>query len=237
MADAIIRFVSTSDSGRAVWHRVNPYLITLFDEPIPPPLNRVVTLISPYVPWDEKLHDEHTVARWAAAVLAVPYTEKIGSHAVDAMLQIASIDSLRPHIPIDLWGWLKKLPSLRIASRGRRVGKKEAVVRHVRRLGDIEILKSYLLLIWSEWNFLFISGVDEMQISIREDFGGIELRHHRQDLIERLNRVLAQLERGVGYITEHMQINIYQHHRAKLDYRMLRASLLEVEREFTGFVG
>ena len=156
---------------------------------------------------------------------------------INALLQIASIDSLRSHIPIDLWAWLKKLPPLPPVCRGRRTGKKEAVVLHVRQLGDIEILKSYFLLIWSEWNFLFISGLDEMQISIREDFAGIELRHHREDLVERLDHVLGQLDRGLGYIEQHQpDINPYQLHRAKMDYKMLKEVLLEVEQESLGFV-
>ena len=233
MADRILRVVSTSYSGRLVWHRVNPYLTTLFDEPIPPPLNRVATLISPYVPWDEKLHDEHTVARWAAAVLAVPYTEEIGRPAVDGLLHIASIDSLRTHIPIDLWAWLKKSPSLPPVFWGEFATGKEAVVRHVRQLGDIEILKSYFLLIWSERNVRSPLGLEEMQISIREDFGGIEMKHHREDLMQRLDYVLGQLERGSEYIRKvRPGINIYDVHRAKTDYRTLKEILLEVEREF-----
>ena len=231
MADAILRVVSTSYSGRLVWHRVDLYLTALFDQLSSPPLNRVVAFISPYVPWDEKFHNEHTVARWAAAVLAVPYTEEIGSPAVDALLQIASIDSLRPHIPIDLWAWLKKLPSLPVYRSF--VAGKAAVVRHVRQLGDIEILKSYFLLIWSEWNFRSPFGLEEMQMSIREDFGGIELKHHREDIMERLDYVLGQLERGTGYINEvRPAINVYDVHRAKTDYRTLKETLLEVDRRF-----
>ena len=237
MVDAILQVVSVSNSGTFEWHRVNPYLTTLFDEPNPPPLHRVVTLMSPYVPWDDKLHDGHTVAEWAVAALAVPYTEEIGCSVVDALLQIASIDSLRRHIPVDLWAWLKRMPPLRPVCWGRLVGRNGAIVRHVRLLGDIEILKSYFLLIWSEWNFLHTSGVDEMQISIREDFCGTGSRHHREHLIERLDHILGQLDRGWGYIVRFKPgINQYQLQRAKMDYKMLKEILLEVEMEFRRFV-
>ena len=238
MIDAILNVASASNSGKFIWDRVKPYLTTLFDEPSPPPLDRVVTLMSPYVPWDEKLHDGYTVARWVEVALAVPHTEEIGRSVVNALLQIASIDSLRQLIPIELWAWLKEVPLLPPVCRGRRVGTKGAVVRHVRGLGDIEILKSYLLLIWSEWNFLQTSGLDEMQISIRQDFGGIGSKHHREDLIARLDEIFGELDRGWEYIAQHKPgINPYQPHRAKADYRTLKKVLLEVERAAVSVFG
>ena len=237
MVDAILNIANASDSGKFVWHRVNPYLTTLFDDSSPPTLNRVVTLMSPHVPWGDKLHDEHTVARWAEAALATEYSEEIGRSVVDALLQIASVDSLRPHIPIDLWAWLKNVRFLPPVCQGRVAGRAEAVVRHVRDLNDIEILKSYLFLIWSEWNFLYTSGFNEMRDSIRVDFAGIELKHHREHLVGRLDHVLKQLDRGWGYIEQHKPgINEYQLHRAKTDYRTLREALLEVEKEAVSVV-
>jgi hypothetical protein len=228
MIDAILRVSGAPNSERFVWHRMKPYLTTLFDESSPPPLNQIVTLMSPYVPWDDKFHDEYTVSRWAAAALAVQYTDQTGCSVVDALLQIASIDTLRPHIPIELWAWLKKLPSLPPTCEGRLLGREVAVVRHVRQIGDIEILKSYFLLVWSEWNFLFTSGLDEMRVSVREDFGGIESKHHREDLIQRLDHVLRELDRGWEYIVRHKPgIVRYQVQRAKVHYRMLMEVLLE----------
>jgi hypothetical protein len=237
MIDAILDVITPPDFGKLVWKRVTPYLTTLFDESSPPPLDRAVTLMAPYVPWDGKLHDRHTVAKWAAAALAVPYTEDIGCSVVNALLQIAFVDSLRPHIPIELWAWLKKLPPLPPMCPGLFVGRKEVVVRYVRQLGDIEILKSYFLLIWSEWNFLFTSGLDEMRISVGQDFCAIESKQHREDLLERLDYVLGELDRGFGYIVKYKPgIDQYQLQRAKLHYRTLREVLLGVEREFRGFV-
>ena len=237
MVDAILHVVSTAYPGQFAWDRVIPCLATLFDEPTPPPLNRAVTLISPYVPWDDKWHDQRTVIRWAAAVLAVPYMEEIGFSVFNPLLQIASIDSLRPHIPIDLWARLKKLPSLPPVCLGRVAGGKEVVVRRVRKLGDIEILKSFFLLVWSEWNFLSASGFEEMKISIREDFGGVELRHHREDLIQRLDGILGQLDRGYRYIAQYKPgVTLYHLQRTKVHYRTLKEVLLEVESEFSGLV-
>ena len=186
MAEAISRAAMASNSGRFIWHRIKRYLATLFDEQRSPRLNWIITLASPEVPWSGSLHDEKTVARWAAAVSAVPYTKEVGQSVVDALLQIAHIDSLRPHIPIDAWAWLKKSTSLLPLSEGRLKGNKKAVVHHVRGLGDIEILKSYFLLAWSELGFLDDSCFAGMQVSIREDFSGIGMGRHRKDLIEQL---------------------------------------------------
>jgi hypothetical protein len=92
------------------------------------------------------------VAGWAVAASAVPYTEEAGQSVVDILLHIASVDSLRPHIPTGIWTWLNKRPSLPPKCVGRSRGSSGDVVRQVRALRDTEILKSYLLLVLSEWD-------------------------------------------------------------------------------------
>ena len=77
------------------------------------------------------------------------------------------------------------------------------IVQMVRNLKDIEILKCYLLLIWSEWDYLASGGFDESCASISEDFCGIENGHHRAELIQHLDRILAQLDRGLEYLQQH----------------------------------
>ena len=62
----------------------------------------------------------------------------------------------------------------------------------IRALKDIEVLKSYLLLVWSEWDIS--CDFSETCTSIRENFGGIGMGHHRADLIQRLDHVLGQLD-------------------------------------------
>ena len=175
MFDAIIRTTRASNSPKFMWIYVKPYINSLFDKSSHSTLNRVITLISPYVPWDGEIYDKDAVVRWAAATLEMQYTEQIGQSAVNALLQVARIDRLRPHISIGMWAWLKKQPPLPPLCRGRYVGTTGPVVLHIRGLEDVEILKSYLLLVWSEWEFLYRSGIDEMVISIREDFGGMDV--------------------------------------------------------------
>lgn len=231
MVDAISCAIDTSDSGAFVWHFVKPHITMLFNKPSPPYQSQVVTLASPYLGWDDSVHDETTVTRWAAAALAVPYTERVGQSVVDALLQIAFIDSLRPYIPIDLWAWLKRQPSLPPECRGREVGTEPDVVNYVRGLGDIEILQSYLLM-WSEWDFLYDSGFMEMQTIVREDFSGIGMWSNRADLIDRLGFVLTQFDRGLGYLKQYRpRIGEHDIQWAKEQYREMEEVLLEVDRE------
>ena len=173
------------------------------------------------------------VARWAAAASAAPYTEEIGQSVVDTLLHIASVDFLRPHIPVDIWTLLKKQPPLPPECLGRSRGSSRDVVLQIRALGDIEILKSYLLLILSEWDHIddqLLGGLTEMKVSIREDFGGIKMQRHRRDLIKRLDHVLGQLDRGLDHLQQHKP-SLDTHHisRAKKQYRELKGVLVEIE--------
>ena len=205
--------------------------------------------------------DETVVTGWVAAVSATLYTEEVGQSVVDALLQIVSIHSLRPHIPISIWTWLKKQPSLPPECFGQQKGIEGHVVCHVCALGDIEILKSYFLLVWSEWDPIryrprlrhteshsslsyieFSSnlghtgylneGVLEMQISIQEVFVGIGVWRHCKDLINRLDYVLGQLGLGLEHLQQ-CKSCFWDNsiQAAKEQYRGLRKLLLEVDRE------
>jgi hypothetical protein len=103
------------------------------------------------------------------------------------------------------------------------------VVRHIRGFGDIEILKSYLLLVWSEWDSVGDSGLAEMEIIIRGEFCGITKQHHREDLTERLDHVLAQLDRGLEYFKLHdPKIGGSHIQVTKRDYKRIREVLVEL---------
>ena len=91
----------------------------------------------------------------AASVL--PYTDDVGRSVSNALLQIASWDSLRPHIPILAWNWLKKRPTLRPRCLGLIFGIQDAVIRAIVELGDVGLVTSYLFVIWSEWNHAYSS--------------------------------------------------------------------------------
>ena len=90
-----------------------------------------------------------------------------------------------------------------LAAPGRDAGTGRSTVRHVRGLGDLDILRSRFVLVWSAWNTLDDSGFIQMQVSLMEDFGGIGMRYRRVELITRLDRILRELNRGWYYLSLH----------------------------------
>ena len=211
------------------WRYIQPYIKALIGKSGTPSLNRAIILMSPCLYWGERA-DETTVTWWAAAALALPYTEEVGQSVVDVMLQIASRRSVRPHIPIDIWVWLKKRPSLPPWSLGRFRAIYSDAIYHIRGLGDIEILKSYFLVVWSEWVYLYNDHLERMEVSIREDFGGIEMRDHRKDLIERVHHILGELGQGVAYL----KLRLPSYYLGRVEptmksYKRLERVLLEVD--------
>jgi len=207
-------------------------IVTLFEEASPDCPNRIVALLSPNMFWGASGFNGNTVAWWAAVALATPWTEEAGQIVVNTLLQIASWDRLSPYIPVDIWLLLKKQPSLPPICKGRSVGTTDHVVRTVRGLRDVEILQSYLLLVWSEWNGMYSGGLTEMCASIKEDLGGIEMGRHREVLIKRLDHVLEQLDMGPGHL-EQQNPYLDRNHipAARERYQELKRILLGVDRE------
>jgi hypothetical protein len=188
----VLDVIMEKSYGIYVWKHTLIYIAPLFEEPISPILTQAIVLSLAYEPWvrDDKLHDKNVVTMLAAAASAVPYTEEVARSVVGALLQVASIGSLRPHIPIELWAWLEKRPPLPPTCIGRKRAARPDFVRYVRELGNIGILKSYLIIVWSEWDFLDREGFPELCNSAREDFRGIGSWDDREDLVERLNHIL-----------------------------------------------
>ena len=229
MADQTSLVISKSTF---MWHHVEPYLLTtLFGKSSPPSLNRAIILVSPYASWGHRrLYTENAVDRWAAAALATPYSEQVAQSVVDALLQIFYNDTLRPQIPIDVWSWLKRRPSLPPVCWGRYWGGDTKVVHHIRRLGDIDILKSYFLVVWSEWDTL--TAWVETQASFEEDFGGIGMWCHREELVKRLDDILEQLDRGLDYVEQYdPYVHVDSIEERRRGFGGLKEVLLEVDRK------
>ena len=151
MFDTILRAVRASRMSKFIWHHVDRSFSTLLSGASP----RAIVLGSPHIPYDRLINRRdggNVIQRWATTASAVPYTEDIAQSVVDTLLQIASNDELLRHISVDVWSWLIKRPSLPPVCRGRSVGTCAHVVKAVRGLKDVELLKSYFLLVWSEWN-------------------------------------------------------------------------------------
>ena len=148
LLDTFLRAVRASEEWAFTWHHIGKYGSALLHEATP----RATVSLLPYIPWDWLTNRKDLIQRWAAAASAVPYTNEAAQNVVNTLLQIASKEELLPHIPINVWLWLTKRPSLPPICSGRYVGTCAHVVKAVRALKDIEILKSYFLLVWSEWN-------------------------------------------------------------------------------------
>jgi hypothetical protein len=150
--------VRSSREWEFTWHRLGKYASELLEEASP----HAVVLVLPYIQWDLLKYREDWVRRWAWAVSAAPDNERAARSVVDTLLQIASKEELLPHIPVNVWSWLTRRPHLPAVCLGRNVGTCAHVVKAVRALGDIEILKSYFLLVWSEWNHFSPDGSNSL---------------------------------------------------------------------------
>ena len=218
-----LRAARASRTTTFMWCHVDQFTSTLLSEASP----RAIVLASPHILWYQLRDRGDLVRYWVAAASAIPYSEEIAQNVVDMLLQIAS--ECEPwYIPVDLWSWLTKRPSLPPICPGRHCGTSGFVVEVVRALKDLEVLKSYLLLVWSEWDTLYCSGFDKMCTLIREDFGGVEMGRHRTDLILRLDHVLGQFDRGLEYFQYKPQFSEYNLQDGKNQYRKLREMLLEI---------
>jgi len=230
MLDALL--CATRVSQGPMWARVKPFISNLFNEASP----WAIVLVSPHMDWDwRNLEDNRNlISHLAAAAAAVPYIEENCQNVVEALLDIASTSTLRPHIPISIWAWLKKRLVLPPSCLGRLSGTEQGVVHQVQAFGDTELLKSYLLLVWSEWDHIIgkFGAPTEMRISIREVFGGIGMGHHWKDLVERLDHVLGQLDQGLGYLKQHKPSLGKTHIQvAKEQYGELKRMLLDMDGE------
>ena len=230
MSDTIFRLSRTLDIWR-LWHYITPYMISLLIGPIPPSLNWATLLFSADVRWN--FPDENAVARWAAAVSTVPYSEEVGCRVVDELLRLAHREDLRKPIPIHIWEWLKEQPPLSPARQWRLYGALPAAFSYIRGLGDLGIVKSYFLRVWSDLDVLPDSSFAEMQVSIMEDFGGIEMQHHRKDLVNRLDHILGEVDQELEYYSVHNRswTTLADAQRKREQYRRLKEVLLEVDRK------
>jgi hypothetical protein len=151
MLDIFLRAVRASKEWEFMWHQIGKYTSELLREASP----RAVVLVFPYIRWNWlEYYRDAWVRRWVWAVSGAPDTERVSQSIIDTLLQIASKEELLPHIPINIWSWLTTQPPLPAICLGRSVGTCAHVVKAVRALRDIEILKSYFLLVWSEWNHI-----------------------------------------------------------------------------------
>ena len=169
---------------------------------------------------------------WVTAASELPDTHDVHESVVHSLLEMAFDEGIRPHIPVVAWEWLKKRPALNHGSSVLWDGGSEQVVQVVRTLGDIELIMSYLFVIWSEWNALRSNDCEGMQRLIREELNGVRAARCRVELIQRLDYILSQLDQGReclyprGWnVSEAEFLQVRQH------YERFRRDLLELDKE------
>jgi len=232
--DAFLYVVEASKSFGFMWNHIGPLFPMLLNKESHISLKRASVLVSPHLRWWSLPTSKHLIQPLAAAASAIPYPSEVGASVVDTLFQIASDHSLRPYIPLDMWSWLNTRPPLPPVCRGRYLAGLPNALQIVRALRNVETLKSFLLLVWSEWNGLFFEGLEETCSSIWDDLCEIEMRHHREDLINHLDHILGRLDLGLGHLQQHYpDINEDDIQQRKDQYGTLRKVLLEVDMEAT----
>jgi len=225
MLNMFLRAARASMTLEFRWHYVDQFAGPLFFKARP----SAIVLTSPHVSLELLINNPPLVRQWAVAVSAVPYDEEIARSVVNELLWVASSSAISRFITADVWSWLKRRPTLPPTCWGRHLGTSSQVVKVVRGLKDIELLKSYLLLAWSEWNTPRDDGFEEMRVSIREDFCGIGMGRHQTDLIQHLDHVLGELGWGLGYLKQDKpDLSEGQVQNMKRQYQQLREALLEI---------
>ena len=229
MFDVILHLAKVSTQSGFMWHRIGPLATALLDEESPVSSKRAMVLALPHVPWRTLTNSGHLIQLWAVAASAVPYTDDIGRSVVETLLEIASLDSTSPHIPVGMWSWLNKGSFLHLARHQRT---HPVVVRTIRARGDIGVLKPYLLRVWSERDDLQPGGFEEMRTSIWENFIGATMEEHRKDLLQHLDHILEELDLGLEHLrSREPNLNESTLYCRKYEYGRLKETLLWVDRQ------
>jgi len=217
-----------------MWNRIRPLVITLLDKQNSISVKRIAILASPHLWLWNFPASKHLIQPLAVAASEIEYADEVGTSVVDTMLQVAFNASLRSSIPPHMWSWLNRRPSLPPVCWGRYLAGHANILQAVRALKDIETLKSFMLLVWSEWNGPYSHGLKEMHTAIREDLGEIGMWRHREDLLRHLDHVLDQLDLGLEHLQQHdPDLDEADIPRRRDQYGTLRGRLLEVDGEAT----
>ena len=191
MADAIMGAIRSSRSYYFM-PSTPRYINMLFGKPSSSFQNWLIALVAPCMVWEDEAHGEDLVAAWGKAVSNVSDTEEVIRSVIDTLMQVTNVSSLRSSISPKIWAWMKKWQSLPVADWGRFSSATPDAVSHVRRLGDLEITKSCsLALLMSHHPGAGV--LDEVERLIREDFGGIRMQSHREDLLNQLDYILEKV--------------------------------------------
>ena len=194
---------------------------------------RIAVCALPYLE-DAWFHaaDKYTfIQRWASAASRLRYTPEIGQSMVEVLLRMACMYQWRSHITWGTWGWLGRRPQLPPVCRARSLCCNNlGVISEVESLEDVEILRDYLIVVWSEWDWLAPWVCSHMCAVIKRHFGGERERGHRDKLRDRLLHIQKQHNLGLDHLRKlgsEMTAACFQ--PTKEAYEALMETLSEVE--------
>ena len=151
--------------------------------------------------WFHAANKHIFVVRWVSAASRLEYTPEIGQSVVEVLLRMACMYHWRPHITREAWRWLERRPQLPPVCRARSLCCNDlGAISKVESLGNIEILKGYLIVVWSEWDWLAPWVCSYMCTVIRKHFGGEREKGHRDELRDRLLHIQNQLDLGLDHL-------------------------------------
>ena len=171
------------------------------------------------------------VAHWMSAASHLRYTSEIGQSVVEVLLRMACAYQWRPHITGEAWRWLKRRPQLPPVCRARSLCCNDlGAISKVESFNDVEILRDYLIVVWSEWDWLAPWVCSYMCAVIRKRFGGERKKGHRDELRDRLLHIQKQLDLGMDHLrNQGSEMSADYLQPTKEAYRALLETLSEVE--------
>jgi len=217
------------------WTRryLRPVIPKLLAEGRSAALKRAAILALPHLElaWlgSDEMHD--FIQLWISAADTLDdAAEDVCQAVVDVLLQMAFFHSVRPHITPKAWSWLNKRPVLPPRCRGRLLCSTGSnVLPAIRAHNDIELLTSYLVTMWSEWDCAGEWAFEGMCEVLLEEFcrDGDEVREYKMDLLARLNLVLGELGKGLEYLkVRHPDMQPDEFEVIRKRYRELKRILL-----------
>ena len=204
LVDEILLAVRRSPQGSS-W--VRRYIVPFIDQELERSDSdvylRIAVCALPYVE-DAWFHAENKhifVWRWVSAASRLRYTPEIGQSMVEVLLRMASVYQWRPHLRWGEWRLLGCRPRLPPVCRARSLCCNNlGVISKVESLKDVEILRDYLIVVWSEWDWLAPWVCSYMCTVIRKRFRGERNRGHRDELRDRLIHIQNQLDLGLDHL-------------------------------------
>ena len=171
------------------------------------------------------------ILRWESAASHIKSTQETGQSVVEVLLRMACAYQWRPHITTEAWKWLKRRPQLPPVCRARSLCCNDlGAISKVESLRDTEILKDYLIVVWSEWDWLAPWVCSYMCDVIRKRFRGERKRGHRDELRDRLVHIQKQLDLGLDHLRKQgSEMSVAYFRPTKEAYEALLETLSEVE--------